>query len=354
MHDNESNEGLFNINEQIGNTPIEEYRLFINDKPHSVRLKVEGENPFGSIKDRTASFLLEDAERKGLITAETVIVESTSGNLGIALANICRLKNYKFIAVVDPKTTAENLARLKAAGAEIELVEEMDEMGGYLLNRLRRVAELCGRNENYVSLNQYGNPANPHAHYSTTAPEIFRQMRGEVDTVFLPVSTGGTLSGISRFFRRISPSTIIVAVDAVGSVAVAGPPGPRRLTGIGSSRRSEFISSDLYDELILVSDAEAFDCCNTLFNATGRKVGGSSGAVIAACIKYLAKSRKSPSRFVCLCADRGENYDSSIYNNQWLEANGFAGRSVETLPNYWFSSLPASTHTARGQLLSRV
>jgi len=307
----------------VGGTPLREVRLVIRGRRFTINLKMEGDNKFRSVKDRTAFFLLEDAEEKGLRQGGTV-VESTSGNLGVALANLCGEKGYNFIAVIDPKTTQENVHRLEATGAVIELVTEPDHTGGYLLSRLDRVAELCRNNPAYFWTNQYGNPINPVAHFLTTAPEIYWQMRRRVDVIFMPVSTGGTLAGVSRFFRTASPSTIIVAVDAAGSAAFGGQPAPRKLTGIGSSRPAEFLDTKTFDELAVVGDAEAFAFCNALYKSTGLKVGGSSGATLAACAKFLASSEREFRRIVCICPDRGENYDSTIFNPRWLFENGFA------------------------------
>ena len=169
--------------------------------------------------------------------------------------------------------------------------------------------------------NQYSNAANPEAHYSGTAPEIFRQMEYRVDAVFVAVSTGGTLAGIGQYFREASPDTRIIAVDAIGSVALGGLTRVRKLTGMGSSRRSEFVTAGLYDELIYVGDSEAFAFCRAVDASTGIKVGGSSGACLAACARYLQSHRKTE-RAVCICADRGENYASSIFSNSWLAQNG--------------------------------
>lgn len=143
-------------------------------------------------------------------------------------------------------------------------------------------------------------------------------MHGKVGALFIAVSTGGTLAGISRFFREVSPSTIIVGVDAHGSVIFGTPPAPRKLTGIGSSRTSSFITRDVYDMHILVKDEEAFTFCRALWNATGIKVGGSSGAVLSACARYLHEHAKL-TNVVCLVADGGDAYAKSIYNDEWIQ-----------------------------------
>ena len=306
---------------QIGNTPIRRIRLLIGGKSRNVYLKLEGDNPGGSIKDRTALSLLRSLEKTGQLSTGVRLVESSSGNLAIGLAMLARHSGYRFTAVVDPKVTAENMCRLHDLGAETKMVETLDETGGYLLTRLARIREMLAEDPGLLWTNQYSNAANPEAHYSGTAPEIYRQMEHRVDAVFVAVSTGGTLAGIGRYFREASPDTRIIAVDARGSVALGGPPGARKLTGMGSSRRSEFVAPGLYDELIYVGDREAFAFCRALDAATGIKVGGSSGACLAACARYL-QSHSRVERSVCICADRGEHYASSIFSNSWLAQNG--------------------------------
>jgi 2,3-diaminopropionate biosynthesis protein SbnA len=307
--------------DSIGNTPIEPIYFVIEGRVRKVYLKLEGANPAGSVKDRTGYALVQDLEQRGLLHKGSIVIESTSGNLGVALAFICRAKGYPFLALVDPKTTQENLAKLQALGAVIELVDQPDESGGYLLSRLIRVQQLCQLSDKYVWTDQYSNAANPHIHYTSTGPEIYRQLNGRVDAVFVAVSTGGTIAGIGRFFREVSPATHIIGVDARGSVVFGTPPGPRKLTGIGSSRRSSFISKEVYDTHLLVGDEEAFAFCRALHATTGIKVGGSSGAVLAACASYL-QTYPELEHVVCVCADSGENYTSSIFNDQWLQQHG--------------------------------
>ncbi len=308
---------------QIGNTPIEPIYLIMKSEARKVYLKLEGTNPTGSIKDRTGYSLLQHLEARGVLKKSTILIESTSGNLGVTLSFLCRAKGYKFVAVVDPKTTRENIIRMQALGAQIEMVQHPDSTGGYLLSRLARVQELCRLSDNYIWTDQYSNPANPRIHYEQTGPEIYRQMGGKVDAVFVSVSTGGTLAGIGHFFREISPSTRIIGVDAYGSVVFGTLPAPRRLTGIGSSRPSSFIHKGLYDSHMLVEDEEAFAFCRALYSATGIKVGGSSGAVLCACTRYLLKHPNSINA-VCVCADDGENYSSTIFNDEWLQQQGLS------------------------------
>lgn len=306
---------------RIGGTPMRPLSLLVAGRPRIAHLKLEGENPCGSIKDRTALALVTDLERRGRLRPDSVLIESTSGNLGVALAFVGLARGYPFVAVVDPKTTAENLARMRALGATIEMVDAPDHAGGYLENRLRRLADLCASSPRYVWTDQYSNPANPLAHYEGTGPEISRRMPAGVEAVFLPVSTGGTLAGVGRHLREASPATRVIAVDARGSAIFGGPPGPRRLTGIGSSRRSRFVSHSLYDEHILVGDEAAFAACRALARATGILVGGSSGAVLAACACYL-HDHPEAREVVCVCPDHGHNYATSIYSDEWLRRAG--------------------------------
>lgn len=304
-----------------GNTPTMRIALDIGGKERTVHLKLEGANPCGSIKDRTAASLVADLERRGVLGPGSILIESTSGNLGVALAWIARRRGYRFVAVIDPKTTPENLARLRALGVQIERVETPDETGCYLRSRLARVRDLLVFSDAFVWPDQYSNPAGPSAHERGTGPELLEQLHGNLDAVFVPVSTGGTLAGLARCLRRESPGTRIVAVDAAGSIALGGRPGPRLLTGIGAGRRSSFISTDLYDERAMISDAEAFAFCRALATQTGIRVGGSSGATLAACARVLAIS-PSLRRVACLCPDRGEMYASTIYDDDWLARNG--------------------------------
>ena len=301
-----------------GETPLHPVYLTFGEHKRLVHLKLEGENPTGSMKDRTAFSLVRNLEEQGKLKPGMTIVESTSGNLGVALASIARARGYHLVLVVDPKTTPENLERMSRFGAQIEMVTRADECGGYLLSRLKRVQELCQQSEEYLWTDQYNNPANPAIHYTQTGPEIYHQMQGRVDAVFVPVSTGGTLAGIGRFFREISPTTQIIGVDAHGSVIFGTPPAPRRLTGIGSSRPSSFLRQGLYDLHMLVKDEEAFLLCRTLYMSTGLMVGGSSGAVLAACTRYLA-AHPTIERVVCVCADRGQSYASTIFHDGWIE-----------------------------------
>lgn len=314
---------LREIADRVGQTPLQPIYLAMKRRTYKIHLKLEGANPTGSMKDRVGAALIRQLHSQRLLREETVVIESSSGNLGVALALQCKARGYPLVMVVDPKATPENIAKMRTLGAQIDMVHLPDINDGYLLTRLARVQELCSRHQNYIWTNQYANSANPHIHYSSTGPEIYQQMNGNVDLIFVPVSTGGTLAGIGQFFREVKRSTQIVGVDAYGSVVFGFPARARKLTGIGSSRRSNFIHEGLYDSQVLIRDEEAFAFCRSLYKATGIKVGGSSGAVIAACAKYL-EAHPSAQNIVCVCADDGENYNSSIFADAWLQACGIA------------------------------
>jgi 2,3-diaminopropionate biosynthesis protein SbnA len=302
-------------------TPVLPLMMEAGGEERAVFLKLEGQSPAGSSKYRTAWFLLEDLERKGRLSASSVIVESTSGNLGVALALLCRERNLRFLAVIDPNTTEEYIQRMRALGAGIEIAAEPDENQGYLFSRLRAVKRLCASSDVYVWPDQYGNPVNPLAHCTTTAPEIREQVPRRIDAIFVAVSTGGTLAGIARHFRTESPRTSIVAVDVTGSAALGGTPGPRLLTGIGSARRSTLLDSSDYDRARWIPDRLAIRFCRGFAAATGIKLGGSSGAVLAACAAEMADSPEIGCA-VCVCPDFGANYESTIYNDEWLRRAG--------------------------------
>ena len=301
----------------IGDTPIRPVTVQLGGRRTSVFLKLEGHNPGGSIKDRTGIALVRDLESRGMLQKNSTIVESTSGNLGVALAGISKSLGYKFVAVVDPKLTVENADKMRSSGAVLDVVTRQEPTGGYLLTRLERVKELLAAMPGAVWPNQYENHANVRAHFEGTGPEIWRQLRGRIDAVLIGVSTGGTLTGISRWLRRVVPDVRIVAVDARGSIALGGTPGPRLLTGIGASRRITLARRADYDAVMYVADADAFACCRALAHCTGISVGGSSGAVVAAAVEWL-KEAPTAERVVCICADTGANYQSSIFDDRYI------------------------------------
>jgi cysteine synthase len=207
------------------------------------------------------------------------------------------------------------------------VVDEADESGGYLLNRLRTVRRLCGENPHYRWVNQYENPANPWAHESSTGPEILDQGGPALDSVYVAVSTGGTLAGISRHLRRHAPHVRIVAVDSTGSLATGGQSGPRLLPGIGSGRASSFLTTAAYDHVHRVPDLDAIAMCRHLLATTGLAVGGSSGSVLMAGVAEIADGTVSAP--LCLLPDGGDRYRDTVYDDRWLDDQGLLGQVLD-------------------------
>jgi 2,3-diaminopropionate biosynthesis protein SbnA len=316
--------------EGIGRTPLVDIALCIHGTWRGVGLKLESHNPAGSIKDRTAYALVRSLESAGRIGHGCRLVESTSGNLGVALALISKARGYSFTAVVDPKVDPVVVDRMRSLGAELVPVSEPDPTGGYLLTRLAQVQQLVAEHR-MVWPNQYENPANPAIHYHDTAPELRRQ-RPDIDAVFVAASTGGTLAGIGRYFRTVRSRVQVVAVDVPGSRVFDSVPAPRLLNGIGSSRPSSFLRRGDYDDVIIVSDREAIATCHAVQASVGIGLGGSSGASVAACARYLA-GHPEIRRAVCICPDGLSNYVNTIYSAGWLSEHTFTpARDAAALP----------------------
>lgn len=302
-------------------TPIVDVALRIRGAWRVVGLKLEGHNPGGSIKARTAAALVHALESQGRLHPGDALVESTSGNLGVALARISEARGYSFTAVVDPKIDLAVLERMRAHDARIVMVDRPDLAGGYLLTRLREVRRLID-SSSMVWTNQYESAANPAIHFRHTGPELLRQ-RPDVDAVFVAASTGGTLAGVGRFLRGSAPRAEVVGVDVRGSLVFASKPAPRLLTGIGASQPSSFLRPDDYDHVELVGDREAIATCHALASDTGISVGGSSGAAVAACARFLA-ANPGVRHPVCICPDEGANYAHTLYSPVWLDAHGIS------------------------------
>lgn len=317
----------------VGNTPIRPLNVHLQDgPPRRIYAKLESENPTGSVKDRTAIGLLRALAESGRLTTNGHLIDSTSGNFGVAVAYLAREIGLRFTAVIDPRTTAENVDRIKEFGANIELVTNLDNTGGYLLSRLERVQELISSpgKEDLVWINQYSNPANPLIHYQTLGSELVRQVSERAEVVLVAVSTGGTFAGIAKRFRESAPNIRLVAVDVEGSVALGGHPARRLLTGIGASRRSDFVAEDLVDDVIYVSPTEAMNACHQVRANADLWLGGSGGAVIAAAIRYFHEV-PGCREAAAVIPDRGENYSQTIYDDAWLRQNCI---SIETAPSY--------------------
>lgn len=306
--------------QQVGRTPLMRIRLRIDGRWRHVWLKLEQFNPAGSIKDRTALALVEDLEEGNKMRHADTIIESTSGNLGIALALACHERGYQFVAVTDPMASERCVSEMTRFGASVERIVPEPGSVDYLSQRLARVGELLRENPLAVWPDQYRSPANPRVHRQHTGPELLQQAGGPPDAVFVSVSTGGTLAGISQYLRAFAPGCKIVAVDIQGSVALGGMMAKRHLSGIGSTRKSRFIDSGSYDLSAKIQEAEAMAACHALREATSIGLGGSSGAVISAAARYL--SQQAPERpVICICPDGSDRYEETIYNHGWLTGN---------------------------------
>ncbi|MCD2191540.1 2,3-diaminopropionate biosynthesis protein SbnA [Actinomycetospora soli] len=299
----------------IGHTPLVKLSRCFPQADLEVLAKLEMLNPCGSMKDRPARRIVEHGLATGDLVPGMRLVESTSGNLGVALAAVARVHGLKFTAVVDPNTTTANLDLLAVHGAEVDMVTELDSSGGYLHTRIGRARELAA-SPGTVWVNQYANTHNPAAYRDTLAVEILDAVEGPIDVLVAAVSTTGSLQGIARRLRTRHPGIRIVAVDAVGSVIFGGRPGPRSIPGFGASRVPELLSRDEIDQVVPIDEDATKAGCRRLVDTESILAGGSSGAVIAA-IQRLSRERDRPAgrplRVVTVLPDRGERYLDQIY-----------------------------------------
>ncbi|HVJ37967.1 MAG TPA: 2,3-diaminopropionate biosynthesis protein SbnA [Stenotrophomonas sp.] len=305
------------VTDSIGRTPLVRLsRLFPGGM--QVHAKLELCNPGGSVKDRPARYILEQALADGALRPGMHVVESSSGNLAIALAMLCNRHGLRFTAIVDPKIAPANLRLIRCHGGQVDTVEEKDRNGGYLETRIARAKQLVASDGQAFWVNQYANPGNWLAHFHGEGEELAREMAATPpDILVLGVSTSGTLHGVARRLRQAWPDLRVVAVDAVGSVLFGTPPQPRELPGIGASRVPELLCANEVDEVIHVDDYAAARACRELVLREGILAGGSSGAVIAA-IQRLATRPGANARIVTVLPDRGDRYLDSVYDDAWL------------------------------------
>jgi 2,3-diaminopropionate biosynthesis protein SbnA len=285
-----------------------------------LHLKLEGFNPGGSIKLKTARNLVQAAEHAGVGMPATRLIESSSGNLGVALAIICADKGYPLTCVTDPNANGSAVRIMRALGAEVTVIHERDANGGHLGARIAHIQRRLAAEPDLYWLNQYGNPSNPAAHADHTAPAMLKAF-GRVDHLFIGVGTGGTLMGCVDYFRRRSPQTRVIAVDTIGSTNFGTVPGVRHLPGLGSSRRPEILDPGAPDEIVLIPEWESVRECRWLARATGLLAGGSTGTVLAA-VRRMADSLASDAIVLAVAPDLGERYVDSIYDDDWVLQRG--------------------------------
>lgn len=312
MHDN--------ILSLIGHTPLIRLRRLFRDAPFEVYGKLELFNPGGSIKDRAALSILRNALESGEIQPTTAIIESSSGNMGIGLAQVCAHLRLRFICVVDPKTTQQNIRLLQTYGAEVDLVRDPDTQSGeFLQARLNRVQHLLKTIDGSIWTDQYSNQMNAAAHYYTMA-EIASQMDNKIDYLFCATSTCGTLRGCATYIHEHHLPTQIIAVDAVGSVIFGGKSSKRLIPGHGAAVQPALYQLNLAQRVVHITDLECVVGCWRLLQSETILAGGSSGALVAA-LDQVRYTLPPKSRCVIIICDRGERYMDTIYSRAWVESH---------------------------------
>ncbi|GAA2693617.1 2,3-diaminopropionate biosynthesis protein SbnA [Streptomyces lunalinharesii] len=281
-------------------------------------LKCEGFNFAGSIKLKAASEMVAAAERNGVLKPGCVLVESSSGNLGVALSIIAASKGYGFLCVTDARCNLSARRFMEAMGGRVHIVAEPTAEGGLLGARIAHVAALCAADERYVWLNQYANADNWRAHYRTTAPAIARRFP-QLDVLFVGAGTTGTLMGCARYFREWHRRVRVVAVDSVGSVTFGGEPGRRMIPGLGTSVRPALLDESYVDDLVRVEEADTVRACHRLARR-GFLFGGSTGTVVSGAVEWLSRHDGHEVTAVAIAPDLGERYLDTIYQTNWLQA----------------------------------
>ncbi|HEV3010973.1 MAG TPA: pyridoxal-phosphate dependent enzyme [Burkholderiales bacterium] len=320
-----------NVLQLIGNTPMVEVRRLDTGRCR-LFLKLENQNPGGSIKDRVALAMIEAAEREGKIAAGGLLVEATAGNTGLGLALVAGQKGYRLLIVVPDKMSQEKIFHLKAMGAEVVLTRS-DVTKGHP-EYYQDLAARLAREKGAFYVNQFGNPANPRAHEETTGPEIWEQMEHQLDAVVAGVGTGGTLTGLSRFFARVAPQAEMVLADPAGSVLVdylktgeIGKAGSWLVEGIGEDFIPPVCDLSRVGKAYSIPDREAFVTCRELLSKEGIMAGTSSGTLIAAALRYC-REQSEAKRVVSLVPDSGNKYLSKVYNDYWMIDQGFVQRET--------------------------
>jgi 2,3-diaminopropionate biosynthesis protein SbnA len=281
-------------------------------------LKCEGFNFAGSIKLKAAASMVEAAERDGLLRPGSMLVESSSGNLGVALSMIAASRGYRFVCVTDTRCNLATKRLMEALGAEVHTIVEPHPTSGFLGARLNWVKELLESDKRFVWLNQYSNSNAWRAHYRTTGPAIARQFPG-LDVLFVGAGTTGTLMGCARFFRQWHRRVRVVAIDSVGSVAFGARPGRRMIPGLGTGVRPELLDESFVDDVVWVEESDTVRSCHRLAR-TGFLFGGSTGTVVSGAATWLNRhDRNRELTAVALAPDLGERYLDTVYQANWVQ-----------------------------------
>jgi cystathionine beta-synthase len=318
----------------IGSTPMLELTA-LDAGPCRIFLKLENQNPGGSIKDRIALSMIEAAEKDGSLKPGGVIVEATAGNTGLGLAEVAVPKGYRLILVVPDKMAREKILHLRALGVEVRLTRS-DVHKGHP-DYYQDIAEAIARDlPGSIFINQFENPANPAAHEQVTGPEIWEQTGHDVDAVAVGVGSGGTLTGLGRFFRRVSPKTSMILADPEGSVLapyvetgrLPQEVGSWAIEGIGGDVVPVNADLSLVAKAYSIPDKESIEVARQLLSAEGILAGSSTGTLLAAALRW-AREQTTPKRVVTLACDRGDKYLTKVYNDLWVAAQGYAGRAAQ-------------------------
>jgi cysteine synthase len=297
-------------------TPIVTFDVQVEGRRRRIQLKLEGESPWRSIKGRTAIGLIASVAWR--VTERSRLIESTSGNLGVALAALSRELGLAFTAVVDDLLPTQMRQRIHADGALLLPADGNFAGGDRLASRIRTVSRICAADPNVIWTNQYENAANPLIHEVWTGPELLTQVP-DVQAIFVGVSTGGTLGGLARATRTAGRDVKVVGTDVEGSRVFGGRAGPRVLTGIGASKPSKHLDASMCDAVEVMSSWDGIVQCRDWKQVTGLCLGGSSGVVLAAALRHLA-AHPDLTTVACVCPDLGDNYTETIYNDEWVRA----------------------------------
>lgn len=298
------------MTELIGHTPLLAARRFSREEslPSALLVKLEYFNPAGSVKDRIAAAMIEDAEKRGLLTKDSVIVEPTSGNTGIGLASAAAARGYRAILTMPETMSVERRKLLAAYGAEIVLTDGAQGMKG----AIAKAEDLAKTLPHAFIPSQFTNPVNPAAHEATTGPEIWADTDGAVDIFVAGVGTGGTVTGVGRFLKKKKPGVKIYAVEPENSpVLSGGAPGPHKIQGIGAGFIPQTLDTKIYDEVLTISNEASFQYARKLARTEGILVGISSGAALAAAVKLAALPENAGKTIVALLPDTGDRYLST-------------------------------------------
>lgn len=293
------------VEELVGKTPLVELSRFGKELDAKILAKVEFMNPAGSIKDRAAKSMLDDAERKGILNKDTTIIEPTSGNTGIGLAALCAARGYKLIIVMPDTMSVERRLLMTAYGAELVLTDGKKGMSG----AIERAEELIKELPNSFIAGQFVNPANPQAHYDTTGPEIWEDTEGDIDIFVSAAGTGGTVTGTGRFLKEKNKNIEVVAVEPEESPLLSGgKAGSHGIQGIGANFIPEVLDTTIYDKVVTVKTEEAYEMARKLGKTEGLLVGISSGAALAAAVKLAELPENKDKKIVVILPDTGERY----------------------------------------------